>query len=569
MRYRSPAGALLLLGIALPLTSCVQSPSLTSITISPTTVNFGGAGLNEQLTATGYYTHPGHPAETKNITDEVNWASSAIECVTVNSSGMLTSGSNSCSNILVTASAQGFNGYISANMSVNITQPSSGGGGATTNGDVVSISIIPANQSVAAPGDTAQFLAIGTTSSGATVNLDGLVNWNSSSPQVATIGANSGLATGLAQGTSTITALYTNTDGTSADGTASFTVLSGVAEPYTAITIIPSSQSVSASGQSANFVALGTSGTTGLIEDVTNATDVAWTSSIPSIATVTSGLATGNGVVTGVSAGDTTIIATLTNPNGSVLTSQASVTVSLTAAPEPLLSLSIIPSSITVGNLQDSGNFLAVGTYSVAPYIRDLTNSVTWLSSAPELFPVISANDSTANPGAPAGTVTAYGAGSATIIAEATDPTTLSIQTATATFTCPEPTNPIQPGECYQGSQVASLLATVTVYNEGLNTTTWLVTAPSATGTPDVIHCGPGSNNAGLGGSVCVGTYPIGTTVTLTATGGNFGGWSSSCTTINPNPSTAAGPNTCTFTITAGTDTTPANSNISVGAIFN
>jgi hypothetical protein len=218
-----------------------------------------------------------------------------------------------------------------------------------------------------------------------------------------------------------------------------------------------------------------------------------------------------------------------------------------------------------------------VGTFSVSPYIRDLTNSVVWLSSSPQLFPVISANDSGANPGAPAGTVTAYGAGSATIIAEATDPTTGSIQTATATFTCPFPTNPIQPGQCYEGSQAASLLATITVYNEGLNTTDWLVTAPSATGTANVIHCGPGSANAGLGGSVCVATYPIGTTVTLTATGGQFGGWSSSCTTINPNPSTAAGPNTCTLTITAPTesgtpgqpDTNPGNPNVSIGAIFN
>ncbi len=74
-------------------------------------------------------------------------------------------------------------------------------------------------------------------------------------------------------------------------------------------------------------------------------------------------------------------------------------------------------------------------------------------------------------------------------------------------------------------------MSTLTVYNEGLNTTNWLVTAPSATGTPDVIHCGPGSNGAGFGGSVCVATYPVGTTVTLTAPAGSgaFGGWSYNC----------------------------------------
>jgi hypothetical protein len=105
-------------------------------------------------------------------------------------------------------------------------------------------------------------------------------------------------------------------------------------------------------------------------------------------------------------------------------------------------------------------------------------------------------------------------------------------------------------------------LATLTVYNEGLNTTDWLVTAPSATGTPNVLHCGPGSAS---GGSVCVATYPVGTTVTLTApnTGAAFGGWSYNCTQTVPAPPlpiSATGPNSCTVTLTT---------NDTVGAIFN
>jgi len=106
--------------------------------------------------------------------------------------------------------------------------------------------------------------------------------------------------------------------------------------------------------------------------------------------------------------------------------------------------------------------------------------------------------------------------------------------------------------------QAPSLLATLTVYNEGLNTTNWLVTAPSATGTPNVIDCGPGGATAG--NSVCVASYPVGTTVTLTApaTGAAFGGWSYNCT--NTGPITAAGPNRCTVALTT---------NDTVGAIFN
>jgi len=104
-----------------------------------------------------------------------------------------------------------------------------------------------------------------------------------------------------------------------------------------------------------------------------------------------------------------------------------------------------------------------------------------------------------------------------------------------------------------------------------LNTTGWEVTAPSATGTPNVLHCGPGwTLGGGAGGSVCSAPYPIGSTVILTAPAGsgvNFGGWSSSCSSISPNPATAAGPNTCTVVLT-GTNPN-ANPNVSVGAIFN
>jgi hypothetical protein len=213
---------------------------------------------------------------------------------------------------------------------------------------------------------------------------------------------------------------------------------------------------------------------------------------------------------------------------------------------------------ISVGNLQDTGQFLAIGTFSTSPVVRDLTNSptVTWISSFPSVFPVNT--NSAGNMGATAGIVTAYGNGSANIVAEATG-SDGSIETAQATFNCPLvlPNPPTTPGSCFQGSQTPSLLATLTVYNEGLNNTNWLVTAPSATGTPNVINCGPA---AGTGASVCVATYPVGTTVTLTApaTGAAFGGWSYNC--VNTGPITAAGPNSCTVTLTT---------NDTVGAIFN
>ena len=53
-----------------------------------------------------------------------------------------------------------------------------------------------------------------------------------------------------------------------------------------------------------------------------------------------------------------------------------------------ILSLTIIPSGIVFGSLTESGQFLAIGTFSTAPTVRDLTNSVTWLTSEPNIFPV-------------------------------------------------------------------------------------------------------------------------------------------------------------------------------------
>lgn len=553
MFNRRYVGGALLLGLASVLVGCGRPSGLDSVTVSPATQSLA-VGQTAQLTATGTFGNASHQT-TQEMTGGVTWSSTAASVATVSSSGLVTAiGSGTTT---VTASATAYNGPVSSSATITVT----GSGGTNGGGTPVSVAVIPGTQSLSAPGQTTQYLAIGTTSSGATVNLTSQVTWSSSSMSIATV-SSSGLATAVGQGTTTVTALYSNAGGgTVVAGTATLTVTGGTTQQYTAITITPGAQALSASGQTGQFIALATSGSTGLKQDVTSSSQVKWSSSSPSVATVSP-----TGQVTGVSAGTSTITAELTNTDGSVVTNTAAVTVTLTSAPEPLLSLQIIPSSITVGNLQDTGQFLAIGTFSTPPYVRDLTNSptLTWTSSSPSVFPV---NSNTAgNSGSSAGIVTAYGAGTATIIAEATG-SDGTIQTATAAFTCTVPTNPVQPGQCYPGSQAASLLATLTVYNEGLSTTGWLVTAPSATGTPNVLHCGPGSTT---GGSVCVATYPVGSTVILTApaqTGVAFGGWSYNCTPSNANGTplnpvvlSASGPNYCTVTLTT---------NDTVGAIFN
>jgi uncharacterized protein YjdB len=567
MQDRFFTRALLPFALALIVAGCTN-PLVISLAVSPTAQTLP-VGQTVQFTAMGTYGHgANHPTSTQDETNLVTWSSSSPSVADISATGMAKAFVPGTTTI--TASINGFTGLVSATATLTVTGNSAGTG---TISGISSLTVIPGSQTVAIPGDTTQFIAVGTSASGATADLSSQVEWKSASAQIATVVPNTGLATAVSQGSDTITAEYTNPNsGSTVTGTATFTVSGGSQEQFTAVTIVPSTEQISVSGQPAQLIALGTLGNNGLQEDVTNLPQTKWASSIQTIAAVTSGQATGNGLVSGKSAGQSTITVQLQNPDGSIVSNTATVTTTNTPTPEQILSLSIIPSSISVNNFQLTGQFLAIATYAAPPYVRDVTNSpgTTWISTEPEMFPVDT--NSGGNPGASAGLVTAYASGSAVIVAEATDADG-TIQSASATFSCPEvlPGPNVTNPSCYPGEPpAATLLETLTIYNEGLNTTNWEVTAPSATGTANVLHCGPGwTLNGGTGGSVCTATYPAGTKVVLTAPAGagQFGGWSYNCTpsdasgnTTSPPPITANGPNYCVVTL---------SSSDTVGAIFN
>lgn len=127
MHSRVFLGALLLAGLLFPLASCTNDPSLTSIVISPSTVSVelapaGYAQGHTQYTAIGHYTHPNHPAVTKDITSQVTWASSDTQVAGISNAGLATAtGYNSVNgeawigDTEITASAPGFNGQIVSN----------------------------------------------------------------------------------------------------------------------------------------------------------------------------------------------------------------------------------------------------------------------------------------------------------------------------------------------------------------------------------------------------------------------------------------------------------------------
>jgi hypothetical protein len=326
------------------------------------------------------------------------------------------------------------------------------------------------------------------------------------------------------------------------------------------IQVSPAAQSITV-GQTAQFGATGTFGNANhpSTKDVT--ASVTWTSSTPSVATVNS-----SGLVAAVGVGSTVITASATAFNGPI---SSSATVSVTASgsgststggggvigTEPLTSINIVPGGTTVSNKGMTGQYLAFGTYSTAPYVRDLTNVVTWISLAPEVASI----NSTGTPGQVGGLATAMGyTGDSVIYAEASNPDGTIVLSNPQTFTCKDSVTSV----CNQ-AVAHPQFATLTVFHAGSNTTTWLVTAPSGTGVPNLIHCGPGSTS---GGSVCTGVYETGSTVTLTEspTGTGFGGWSSGDGAPGVGCVVASG----TTLLNSPTCTVTLIGNTSIGAIF-
>jgi hypothetical protein len=137
------AAAIALLSVS----SCGDPQTLQSITIQPGTETVGASdtpvfeddGAQVQLRALGSYLHP---PVTKDITDQVTWASNDTQMFTVNSTGLLTATGLACGGTLVSATVQTnsdgsglsssgaiVTGYMTANV-VCFTSNTSGGGGA-------------------------------------------------------------------------------------------------------------------------------------------------------------------------------------------------------------------------------------------------------------------------------------------------------------------------------------------------------------------------------------------------------------------------------------------------------
>ncbi|HKJ00209.1 MAG TPA: Ig-like domain-containing protein, partial [bacterium] len=226
---------------------------------------------------------------------------------------------------------------------------------------LVYLSVSPGSASIAV-GGTQQYVATGVYSDRTTQDLSIQVSWSSSAPSVATVSAG-GLATGVAAGSTTITAMLSGIS-----GTAGLQVTGGEPPTLETITLAPTSASITA-GATQQFAA------TGHYSDGSSApltTGLSWSSSAPGVATVS-----GSGLATGVAAGSTTITATHTATG---ISGSASLEVQ-EGQPPTLQTITLAPTSasITVGATQQ---FAATGHYSDGSN-APLTGGLSWSSSAP------------------------------------------------------------------------------------------------------------------------------------------------------------------------------------------
>ncbi len=285
-----------------------------------------------------------------------------------------------------------------------------GCGSPTPTPTVTSVSVSPTTASIPS-GASQQFTASATYSNGTTGPLSSGVNWSSSNTAAATV-SSTGLATGVAGGSTTIKA---TADGFTA--TATLTV-AAPAVTITSIAISPTTASISA-GANQQFTTNATysDGTTGAL-----ASGVTWTSSNTSVATVS--LA---GLATGVAAGSTTIKAAADG-----FTASATLTVAAPAVTITAIAVSPATASISAGATQQ---FTATATYSNGS-TGNVTASATWASTNTTVATVNAAGLAAADsPGSTTISATLSGqAGSATLTVVASSPTSIAVTPSNPSF---------------------------------------------------------------------------------------------------------------------------------------
>jgi len=371
-RISAPRGlSISILFLASLITGCSE-PSLRTVTVTPGNGQtiLTAQGQTAQFHANATYQLGSHPPTVSDITSSASWTSSTPSVATV-TAGLVTAVGTGTATITATQSSSFGIVQGSSNVQVNLS--------ATPVTGLTSISVVPSTQPITVLGQTAKFVAIGnyTGVTPPSQDLTASVTWASSAPGVATI-SSSGIATAVSAGTATITATGHTANGGAVVGTATLTITgSAVNGGLVAISIIPNSQVVYSTGETSQYIAIGTfTGTTPITQDITNSSNLKWISSDVTVATInSSGLATeagygstaitaewnqtGSPVITGVATFTSNAGGTVTLPslslykvgNGAATTSSI-----LNTSPAPT------PPPVTCGTGTSSTCFFPLGT---------------------------------------------------------------------------------------------------------------------------------------------------------------------------------------------------------------
>ena len=348
----------------------ISSVPVASVAVSPVAAGLT-VGATTQLTAT-----PEDSTGTALTGRAVTWATSNAAVATVSASGLVTG--VAAGSATITATSEGQSGTSALTV---------------TNVPVASVTVSPAAATVTV-GTTTQLTATPKDANGTALS-GRAVTWATSNAAIATVSA-SGLVTGVAAGSATITATSEGQSGTSAITVTNVPVASVTVSPATASVTVGATTQLTATPKDANGTAL-----SGRV--------VTWATSNAAAATVSA-----SGLVTGVAAGSATITATSEGQSG---------TSAITVTNVPVGSVTVSPAavSLTVGQTMQ----LAAVTKDAAGNV--LTGrTVTWTTSNSTVATVLAT-----------GLVTGVAAGTATITATSEGVAGTAASTVTAPVSNP------------------------------------------------------------------------------------------------------------------------------------
>jgi uncharacterized protein YjdB len=295
------------------------------------------------------------------VTASATWSSDTPSVATVSSTGVVTAVAAGTAHIRATLAG------VSGTSTVTVPTAT-----------VTDVRVDPGTASTTV-GGTVTFAATAVLSDGTSTDVTASATWTVTDATIAKVA--SGIATGVAGGTTTVTASISGKSGSAA--------LTVTAKALTSVQLSPFAPTVGI-GVSIPFKA------TALYADGTSAdvtTTASWSSSAPSVVTVVAtGASAGN--ATSVGAGSATISATFGGTAG---------TTTVTVTPATLSSITVSPSAATVA-IGGTLGLKASGTYSDGT-TTDLTGSAVWTSSDATIVAVSS------------GTISALAAGNATVTA--------------------------------------------------------------------------------------------------------------------------------------------------------